>query len=92
MWIIRWPVYFSGLCLIRKAARDCKGSYNLAKVLSGPKSSCSETKLEEEKHRYTLCNREIPQEEYKEFNGLCHHYKGGPIQRGFPSPKGFPKI
>ncbi len=92
MWIIRCPVYFSGLCLIRKAARDCKGSYNLAKVLSDPKGGCGETEPEEEKYRCTMCNREISQEEYEEFNGLCRRCKGGPIQRGFPSPKGFPKI
>jgi len=59
---------------------------------SSLKGGCGETETEEEKHRYTLCNQEISQEEYEEFNGLCRRCKGGPIQRGFLSPKVFPKI
>lgn len=53
--------------MIRKVPRDCKAPCNLAKVLSDPKGGCGETEPEEEKRRCTLCNREIPQEEYEEF-------------------------
>lgn len=42
--------------------------------------------------RCEVCNRQISEEEYYEFNGLCRYCRGGPIQKGFPSPPGFPKI
>jgi len=92
MWFVKCPVYFSGICLIRRASRDCKGRYNLARILSDPRGGCGEIEPEEEEYRCGMCNKEISQEEYEEFNGLCRRCRGGPIQRGFPSPKGFPKI
>jgi len=78
---------------MRRAPRNCRGRYNLARILSDPRGGCGEIEPEEEEqYRCEMCNREISQEEYEEFNGLCTRCRGGPIQRGFPSPKGFPKI
>ncbi|MFB0525866.1 MAG: hypothetical protein ACETVO_00150 [bacterium] len=56
MWIIKCTVYFSGFCLIRKVPRDCKGHYNLVKILSDPRGGCGEVEPEEEKHRCAMCN------------------------------------
>lgn len=38
------------------------------------------------------CGREISEWEFHEFGGLCKMCRGMPLQKGFPSPPGFPKL
>ncbi|MFX0202007.1 MAG: hypothetical protein ACFFCW_38335 [Candidatus Hodarchaeota archaeon] len=38
------------------------------------------------------CGREISEGDYWEFGGLCKRCRGMPLQQGFPSPPGFPKL
>ncbi|MEW6162538.1 MAG: HNH endonuclease signature motif containing protein [Nitrospirota bacterium] len=38
------------------------------------------------------CLREISEQEFEEFGGLCRQCRGMPSQKGFPAPPGFPKL
>jgi len=96
--IVRCPFYFNGICIIRKALRNCKGQYNLLSLFTEPSEGCGAYKddttgigEDEEEYRCKACNRIISKEEYEEFDGLCRWCRGAPTQKGFPSPPGFPK-
>ena len=96
--IIKCPVYFRGICKIRRAPRSCKGLYNLQKIFNNPRGGCGDFEgdatwknEDKEEYRCETCHRKISKEEYEEFNGLCRWCRGAPTQKGFPSPPGFPK-
>jgi len=68
--IIKCPVYFRGICKIRRAPRSCKGLYNLQKILNNPRGGCGDFEgdatwknEEKEEYRCETCHRRISQEE-----------------------------
>jgi len=38
------------------------------------------------------CGKEISEQEFEEFGGLCKWCRGMPLQKEFPAPPGFPKL
>ena len=96
--LIKCPLYFKGICIIRRAKRDCKGIYNILRIINGQKGGCGDfeddeilTEENEEIYKCEGCSRRMSKEEYEEFNGLCRWCRGAPTQKGFPSPPGFPR-
>jgi len=47
---------------------------------------------EEAQFLCSSCGREVSEQEYWEFGGLCKRCRGMPLQQKFPAPPGFPKL
>ena len=47
---------------------------------------------EKETFMYLNCGRFISEYDFMSHDGLCKYCRGMPMQKGFPSPPGFPKL